>query len=82
MPIRSYFAVKKRDVLKGEREKVTCSASMAESVKAESLKHTTEEKADQLRRKGALIFKENITTENKVKIRKYAAENAIGGRLK
>jgi len=30
---------------------------------------------DQLRRKGAL--KENITPENKAKIRKHAAENGI-----
>ena len=33
MSIRSYFTVKKRDVLKGELEKVV-PASMAESVKA------------------------------------------------
>ena len=44
MSIRSYFTVKKRDVLDGELEKVV-PASMAESVKAElqrtaGVKHT------------------------------------------
>ena len=56
--IRSYFTLKKRDVLEGELEKVV-PASMAESVKAElqrmpGVKRTTDGESGSTEKKGAL----------------------------
>ena len=83
--IRSYFTVKKRDVLEGELEKVV-PASMAESVKAElqrisGVKRTADGESGSTEKKGAL--KKRLP----LKIRRRsgsscAAENGIVGRLK
>ena len=54
-------------------------ASMAESVKAGSLKRTTDGEGRLTEKKRSAY--ENITPENKAKIGNYAAENGIAGRL-
>ena len=79
MSIRSYFTVKKRDVLDGELEKVV-PASMAESVKAElqrtaGVKRTVDGEGGSTEKKRGAY--EKIAPDNKAKIAKYAAENGI-----
>ena len=75
MLIRLYFAIKKRDVPKGELEKVVA-ASMAESVKTE-LQHTAGVRCMTNGEGGLMERKrggsEKITSENKEKIAKFAA---------
>ena len=65
MSIRSYFTVKKRDVLDGELEKVV-PASMAESVKAElqrtaGVKRTVDGEGGSTEKKGALTKRSPTT---------------------
>ena len=84
MSIRSYFTVKKRDVLDGELEKVV-PASMAESVKAElqrtaGVKRTIDGEGGSTEKKRGAY--EKITPENKAKIAKYAAENGISAAIR
>ena len=69
MSIRSYFTVKKRDVLEGKLERLIVPASMAESVKAElqriaGVKRTTNGEGGLTEKIGAL------TTKSPSKIRR------------
>ena len=69
MLIRSYFTVKKRDVLEGKLEKVNCSCFHGGSVKAElqritGVKRTTDGEGGSTEKIGAL------TTKSPSKIRR------------
>ena len=79
--IRSYFTVKKRDVLEGELEKVNCSCFhvKAELQRIAGVKRTTDGEGGSTEKIGRL---RQITPKNKAKIGKYTAENGIAGRLK
>ena len=82
--IRSYFTVKKHDVLEGELEKVV-PASMAKSVKAElqrtaGVKRTANGEGSSTEKKRGAY--EKMNPKNKTKIAKYTAENGIAAAIR